>query len=336
MGAGKAVFVKDQKPKRTKYKKFTDDGVLKLHPARFNGLPTGNPEDWAGQVPVKKTQIMKNIYMTNYGLRQGQVDIKVIVKLQDRRVAVEIDELCKGTSLRGNTDMAEVWRLKEGAFNYINIMHKLWPTDAGAQIIYKVLEDARWAAVAADDRKLRANMIRQLFNEMTEENAGRAVIMGQPLTYLEGWAKWKRLLEREFPNTGNMGAATKAGSSGKYTLANNKKLTKGSSSGGQPSGAGGPIAGPSGGGGAGRSGGGGSGGVARGSGLPFNTPIPRFNGLSVCWEFNKGGCTRQALSATTCKNPGSPSIFAHVCNAWDAVAKTHCYGAHSRMEPGRH
>ena len=82
MGAGKAVFVKDQKPKRTKYKKFTDDGVRDLHPARFNGLPTGNPEDWAGLVPVKKDQIMKNIFMTHYGIRQGQVDTKVIVKVR--------------------------------------------------------------------------------------------------------------------------------------------------------------------------------------------------------------------------------------------------------------
>jgi hypothetical protein len=81
MGAGRAVFAKDQKPKKTKYKKFTDDGVMKLHEARFKGLPTGNPADWADQVPVKKDQIMKNIYLEHYGTGQGQVDSKIIVKV---------------------------------------------------------------------------------------------------------------------------------------------------------------------------------------------------------------------------------------------------------------
>lgn len=245
-------------------------------------------------------------------------------------MAVEIDELCKGTSLRGTTDMAEVWRLKEGAFNYINLMHKLWPTDASAQIIYRVLEEARWAAVAADDKKLRANMIRQLFNEMVEENAGRAVIKGQPLTYMEGWAKWKRLLEREFPHTGAAPARANSGGSGRTSAVSSKKFQKSSGQASQPgsatSYAGGTSSGlPR-----------GAPGRVRSSGQAFATPIPRFQGLSVCWDFNKNGCKRVALSATTCKNPNSPSIFVHVCNFWDPVTKTHCYGAHSCGEPGRH
>ncbi len=60
----------------------------------------------------------------------------------------------------------------------------------------------------------------------------------------------------------------------------------------------------------------------------FSTPIPRFNGLSVCWNFNKTGCTRPAHSANACKDTNTNSIFAHVCNFWDPVAKQHCYGAH--------
>ena len=30
-GAGKAVFAKDQKQRKVRYKKFTDDGVKRLH-----------------------------------------------------------------------------------------------------------------------------------------------------------------------------------------------------------------------------------------------------------------------------------------------------------------
>jgi len=63
MGTGKVVFEKDQKQRKIKYKKFTDDGVKKLHEARFAPLPTGDPQTWADQVPVKRDQVMKNLYM---------------------------------------------------------------------------------------------------------------------------------------------------------------------------------------------------------------------------------------------------------------------------------
>ena len=214
MGAGWAVFHKDQKQRKTKYKKFTDDGVKKLHEARHSRLPTGDPADWADQVPVKRDQIMKNLFMTHYGLGQGQIDTKTIVKLDDRRVAVDIDELCRGNSLRATGDGGEVWKLKEGAFNYVNIMHKLWPTDPAAMIIYRVLEEYRWAVVAADDKKLRANLVRQFFNAATEENAGRAVIRGMCLTFEECRAKWLRMVERELPQAGGAGGGGRSGGGG--------------------------------------------------------------------------------------------------------------------------
>jgi hypothetical protein len=84
MGAGRAVFVQDQKPRKNKYKKFTDDGEKRLHEARFNPLPTGDPHDWADQVPVKREQVMKNLYMVHYGVGHGQVDTKTIVKVRKK------------------------------------------------------------------------------------------------------------------------------------------------------------------------------------------------------------------------------------------------------------
>jgi hypothetical protein len=102
--------------------------------------------------------------------------------MHDRRVAVELDEFCRGTTLRGNSELAEVWKLKDGVMAYMNYMHKIWPLEPGPQIIYKVLDDSRWATVAGDDKKLRANMIRQFFNEAVEENAGKAVVHAMCLT----------------------------------------------------------------------------------------------------------------------------------------------------------
>jgi hypothetical protein len=97
-----------------------------------------------------------------------------------------------------------VWRLKDGVLNYVNYMHKIWPLEPGPQIIYRVLDDSRWAAVAGDDKKLRANMIRQFFNEAVEENAGKAVVRAMCLTHQEAKAKWLQLVEREFPHTSAM------------------------------------------------------------------------------------------------------------------------------------
>jgi len=258
--------------------------------------------------------------------------------LQDRRVAVELDELCRGNNLRATGDMAEFWKLKEACFNYISVMHKLWPTDCSAQIIYKVLEDMKWGAIAGDDKKLRANMVRQFFNEMTEENAGRAVIKSMCLTYLEGRAKWQRMIDREFPHSSaqNGGARSGGGGGSKSQSAFSKKF-KGTSTMASGSGqAGSSKTANSATGGSRGNASGPSGSSGRQGGQAFSTPIPRFQGLPVCWEFNKAGCNRPAHSTNSCKAPNSTSIFAHVCNYFDSVTKTHCYGAHSRMEPGRH
>lgn len=262
-----------------------------------------------------------------------------ILQLHDRRVAVELDELCKGSTLRSHGDMAEVWKLKDGVLNYLNVMHKIWPTDPAAQIIFRVLDEARWGAVAGEDKKLRANLVRKFFNDCAEENAGRAVIKNLCLSFLEAKAKWLRLVEREFPQFSAMSSAGRVGG-GVKGGAFGKKFGRGGGGAGIGGSAGGTTAasragaGFSGGGSAGGSGGGTGG--ARQGGPVFSNPLPRFNGLSVCWSFNRTGCSRPAHSPNSCKDPNSPSVFAHVCNFWDPVARQHCYGAHSRSEPGRH
>ena len=256
--------------------------------------------------------------------------------MHDRRVGVDLSDLCRGSSLRTASDMSEVWKLKGAVWNYVTLMHKLWPHDPAAMIIYKVLEDSRWAVVAGDDKKLRASMIKQFFNETVDENAGRAVIRGLCYSFSELKAKWTRMVEREFPQFSTLGSGPRSNSGGggagsKANATSGKKFVKSGGGGGS----GGPVAGGSGGAGAG-GGGGGGGGQARTGGQAFTIPVPRYNGLSVCWNFNKAGCTRPAHTATTCKEANSPSVFAHVCNSWDPVGRKHCYGAHSRSEPGRH
>jgi hypothetical protein len=36
-----------------------------------------------------------------------------------------LDKFCQGTTLRASQDLAEVWKLKEAALNYVKDMHKV-------------------------------------------------------------------------------------------------------------------------------------------------------------------------------------------------------------------
>ncbi len=57
----------DDAPVKKSFKKFTDDGVSKLHPARFERQPLAPPAKWWAQVPVKRTSIIKKIPLRHLG-----------------------------------------------------------------------------------------------------------------------------------------------------------------------------------------------------------------------------------------------------------------------------
>jgi hypothetical protein len=54
--------------------------------------------------------------------------IVVCLQMHDRRVAMELDEFCRGTTLRANSELAEVM---DGVMAYLNYMHKIWPLEPG-------------------------------------------------------------------------------------------------------------------------------------------------------------------------------------------------------------
>ena len=63
----------DDAPEKKTFKKFTDDGVNKLHPARFERQPLAPPSKWWSEVPVKRSNIIKKIplrHLGNYALYQ--------------------------------------------------------------------------------------------------------------------------------------------------------------------------------------------------------------------------------------------------------------------------
>ena len=57
----------DDKPERITYKKFKDNGIDKLHPARFERQPTIAPTKYWSSVPIKRTNIIKKIPLRHLG-----------------------------------------------------------------------------------------------------------------------------------------------------------------------------------------------------------------------------------------------------------------------------
>ena len=84
-GVGAAIFGKDQKLKKTAFKKKADDGFAKLHPARFLRLPLAAPEKYWKKVPKCHEQRFRHVQLGHYGA-ESQVNEKVILAMHDRQV----------------------------------------------------------------------------------------------------------------------------------------------------------------------------------------------------------------------------------------------------------
>jgi hypothetical protein len=57
----------DDKPEKKTCQKFKDDGLSKLHPARFERQPLAPPTQWWSQVPTRRTSVIKKIPLRHLG-----------------------------------------------------------------------------------------------------------------------------------------------------------------------------------------------------------------------------------------------------------------------------
>jgi hypothetical protein len=312
-GVGVAVFGRDKKRRMKKYRVMKDNGEDKVHPARFERLPFSDPKTYWGEVPVKREEIYRHVKLDLYGA-QGQVSEATIVRLHDRRVPVDMDMFTRNSlakEIKGAERMTEVVDTKhfqEAVANYTNIMQVLWPLDYGPAVINRVLIDARWGELIAED-KLRTAVIKRFFAEVVRENCGRAVRGEVPMIYKEAREKWAQILENYVPQADRV-----------------------STLGGRAAGGGGNSnqGGGSGGGGGSKAGGG-----QKSSGKGFsklrpNRPIAMIQGIQVCYGYNdQKGCQRPFVRANVCKDAKN-NWFAHVCNWWDSGANKYCLMPHPR------
>jgi len=84
-GVGAAIFGKDRKLKKVSFKKKSDDGFARLHPARFLRLPLAAPEKYWRKVPKCHDQRFRHVQLSHYGA-ESQINEKVVLAMHDRQV----------------------------------------------------------------------------------------------------------------------------------------------------------------------------------------------------------------------------------------------------------
>ena len=320
-GAGSAVYGKDRKPKPVNFEKGKDDGLARLHPARFElRMPLCAPKKYWGKMPVRR-DVYRHFPLAHLGM-EGQVSEATIVRMHDRRVPITLDMLYKGNAARDSKaekaewlEPTEVKHLQEAILNYVVLLNSLWPVDYAGMVITRVLVEANWGMAAGGNEKARVALVRKFFDDTVRDNSGRAVRREPPLTYEEAKAKWTRVLENVLPGLGALGAAAAAqvGVKGKQ-LAGQQHQTK--------------RGGQGGGGGRGGARGGRGGGAGGTPGLQRSGAVA--SGLPVCYQFNlPPGCTRDVAGPNACKD-AKGAHFAHACNWLDKQTNKFCLQLHAR------
>ena len=305
-GLGKAVYGRDCKPKKKKFKSMTDDAETKLHPARFECMPLVEPAKFWHLVPTNRSVVYRHMPLEHLGVEW--VPESTIVRLHNRKVPVELAMF--------NREVTEVRHVQEGVHNYVALLWSLHPADHSALAIQKALIEVGWGAYLGQPEKQRVAIMKRFFDEVARENSGKAVRKEPPLDPEQCRARWLKTVAASVPMVVAVSVAQQApavqpgqNSGGK----GNKK--KGKPDGGRGQGAAAAV--------------GKSGQQRPNSGQPVRIPA-RHNGMPVCFGYNSAaGCTRIApgTAAKACQD-GNMS-YAHVCNFF-VKGSGHCLADHPR------
>jgi hypothetical protein len=301
-GMGAALYGKDMKCKKTTFKRCSDDGVQKLHKARFCRMPLAQPKKYYKQVPKRRQEIFRHFPLEHYGA-DNQVTEQVIVRMHDRQVPVDLDSFVRAGYLKGG-DLCYMW-LQQGLLTYAAIMHSIWPLDYTPHVILRIMAECKWGEAAGGDRKSQMELVKKFFNDAARENSGRAVRGEPPLDYSQCRARWAKALESVYPQLAVLSKPVTSGAGG--------------GTGGNAGGSNGNKTGR-------------SGGAARATTGGVRGPAAKINGLDVCYAYNQaGGCTgRDKQGPLACKAKNGV-VYAHYCNWWDEKAGKHCLKQHPRV-----
>jgi hypothetical protein len=310
-GLGAALYGKDSKPRKTRFKSGTDDGHTRLHKARFCRLPLSAPKKYFKNMPKRRDEISRHFPLEHYGA-ENTVSEQTIVRMHDRQVPVELDAFVRSGYLKGG-ELCHVW-VQLGLLNYATLMHAIWPMDYTPLVLMRVLAECKWGEAAGGDRKSQMELVKKFFNDVSKENSGRAVRGEAPLDYAQCRARWTKTLESLYPQLAILGGGAKAAApaAGAGGAAGSGRQQSGGKGAARTAGA---------------ASGGGSG---AGNGGGLRTPQARSNGLLVCYSYNQAeGCSRDKQGPNACKDKNG-NVYAHCCNWWDVRAGKHCLKQHPR------
>lgn len=205
-------FTKEGKVKSVTFKKAKDDGRKRFHPARFLALPFSHPRKWYKKVPKKRSPFIKNKAMDYTGTLNAVSDI-ALKRLHNRCRAWELKLFFAGnlniaskrTEIRkvvdgrietsfdqSWTDPSSVGQVQEAIINFACALQMVWPQDATALIMLRILIKFKWL-VAAEDSK-RASIITKFFNNVCSQNANRACNRECPISFREQEETLKSIL----------------------------------------------------------------------------------------------------------------------------------------------
>ena len=193
---------------------------------------------------------------------------------------------------------ASIGQVQEALLNYACLLQSIWPSEATALIMMKVLTKYKWLAKVNDSK--RASLVCKLFGDVSRQNAGRATNKEAPLAADEQEEVLKSILLQN-----NIRPEVPIEDSRKGQNRNQA-----------------------------RQGGFWIGGANRQGFRPCNArktfPTAKSkDGRGVCYGFNdmSGGSCRNTRAGDGCKTAAGVQL-AHVCNHFDKTKQVYCLGAH--------
>lgn len=315
----KSAFSKDSLPGSTVFKEARDNGVRKLHEARFLRLPLVEHKKWWHLVPLTRPHLYRNIPLKFMGC-QGQVAEKTVENAHDRSVAAQLKHFFSANISINTKPLKKIERAEEDGLstvmdflweepstlshvqdaiiNYQAILHSLWPTDPTAIILMKVLTRYKWIH-AGESLKEKVAACTAFFNGAMRENAGRAVRGETVMNFDEQEALMKDVLVAHgIPGTVPVGRIPKVEVKPSKRFPDPKPSFSGPKKG------------------------------------PATTKFARVGTLGCCYGFNDGACTNSQKTEAGCKDSRNRE-FAHNCNRFNTQTGLHCLGKHSRNKhPG--
>ena len=319
-GTTKSSFTKDTLPSTTLFKEEKDNGVKKLHSARFQlRLPLTDPKKWWHKVPLRRDHKYRAIPLKFMGC-QGQVSEKTIENAHDRSVAHQLKHFCRENISVNAKPLKKMERkdedgvctvydymweepttmshIQDAIINYQAVLHQLWPTDPTGIIIAKLLTKYKWIN-SAEGLKEKVAACTAFFNAVMRENAGRAV-RGETIMNFEDQELLLKdvLISHGIPSSVPLGKIPRQDLTKPF-----KKPT--------PEARHAPA------------------GARRSSNSKFQ--VARVGNLGCCYGFNDSVCKNPTKTEAGCKDALGRE-FAHNCNKFLTATQTHCLAKHSRSK----